>query len=104
MFPPQYSELCIPKLYNCIYTHTYIYIGNLPVVMSDIQINENIQDPVYDEVRKESSQVLSSSQGPDPVYQESSSLPRLITTSIWKATVISKFMSGFISVTMCAST
>ena len=68
-----------------MYIYTYVHIGNPPVVMSNIQINENIQDPVYDEVREESSQVLSSSQvtmGPDPAYQDPSSIPRHITTSL----------------------
>ena len=54
-------------MYICSYTHAYT-VGDLPVAMSNIQIDEIIHRPVYDGVTIESSQVLTSKKGPDPVY------------------------------------
>ena len=51
-------------------THAYS-VGNLPVAMSNIQLDEIVHHPVYDRVTIECSQVLTSNQvnkGPDPVY------------------------------------
>ena len=62
----------------------HIHIGNVPVAENDIQMNEIIQDPVYDVVRKESSQVLSPNQvekGPDPVYQDLSFCSKEVAVS-----------------------
>ena len=55
-------------VYSC--THAYT-VGNLPVAMNNIQLDEIVHHPVYDGVTIESSQVLISNQvnkGPDPVY------------------------------------
>ena len=52
------------------------------MVLCNAQVNK---EPVYDEVREESGQVISCNQvtmGPDPAYQDPSSIPRLITTSL----------------------
>ena len=50
----------------------YTYIGNSPVVSSDVQTHEIIQHPVCDGVRMESSQVLcfQVKKAPDPVYHD----------------------------------
>ena len=52
--------------------------------MNDVQVNEIIQDPVYDVVRIESSQVLPPDQvkkGPDPVYQDLSFCSKEVAVS-----------------------
>ena len=55
-------------MYSCTHAHT---VGNLPVAMNNIRLDEIVHHPVYDGVTIESSQVLTSNQvkkGPDPVY------------------------------------
>ena len=56
-----------------MYLYSCTYIGNLPVAINNIQMNEIVHHPVYDRVTMESIQVLSSNQvkkGPDPVYHK----------------------------------
>ena len=55
-------------VYSC--THAYT-VGNLPVAMNNIQLDEIVHHSVYDGVTIESSQVLTTNQvnkGLDPVY------------------------------------